>query len=214
MSNENFMIHGTLSGSLKNEVLRGMSAYEVAVANGFIGTEAQWLESLRGEDAEDAVRYIEQDLTEEEQKQARKNIGAVGKDFIIGYVRNVEDELELHKNNEEMHITAEEKEVLAKAKEYLESSDENISDIEIQTGNTDGTILVKINGEVTEVAVKGLGSAAFSDAKDYDTYGSAYSALVDSKSYTDDLANGQVNANKEAIASIEEIINNIEILLC
>lgn len=29
---------------------RGLSAYEVAVANGFVGTEAEWLESLRGED--------------------------------------------------------------------------------------------------------------------------------------------------------------------
>jgi hypothetical protein len=28
-------------------VTRGMSAYEVAVANGFVGTEAQWLDSLR-----------------------------------------------------------------------------------------------------------------------------------------------------------------------
>ena len=26
----------------------GASAYEVAVANGFVGTKAQWLESLRG----------------------------------------------------------------------------------------------------------------------------------------------------------------------
>ncbi len=28
----------------------GKSAYEVAVENGFVGTEAQWLESLKGED--------------------------------------------------------------------------------------------------------------------------------------------------------------------
>ena len=27
----------------------GMSAYEVALSNGYIGTEAEWLESLRGE---------------------------------------------------------------------------------------------------------------------------------------------------------------------
>lgn len=31
----------------------GKSAYEVAVANGFVGTEAQWLESLQGEPGED-----------------------------------------------------------------------------------------------------------------------------------------------------------------
>ena len=32
------------------ESLKGKSAYEIAVENGFIGTEAQWLESLKGKD--------------------------------------------------------------------------------------------------------------------------------------------------------------------
>ena len=31
----------------------GKSAYEIAIANGFIGTEAEWLESLRGSDGKD-----------------------------------------------------------------------------------------------------------------------------------------------------------------
>lgn len=31
----------------------GLSAYQVAVANGFVGSEAAWLESLQGEDGED-----------------------------------------------------------------------------------------------------------------------------------------------------------------
>ncbi len=31
----------------------GLSAYEVAVKNGFIGTEAEWLESLRGANGDD-----------------------------------------------------------------------------------------------------------------------------------------------------------------
>lgn len=30
----------------------GANAYEVAVANGFVGTEAEWLESLQGEQGE------------------------------------------------------------------------------------------------------------------------------------------------------------------
>lgn len=42
----------SLSGSLSNDVLRGMSAYEVAVAAGFVGTEEEWLESLKGEKLE------------------------------------------------------------------------------------------------------------------------------------------------------------------
>ena len=33
----------------------GSSAYDVAVSNGFTGTEEEWLESLRGESGDDAV---------------------------------------------------------------------------------------------------------------------------------------------------------------
>lgn len=38
-----------LNGSLTNEALRGYSAYQVAVANGFEGTEEEWLDSLKGD---------------------------------------------------------------------------------------------------------------------------------------------------------------------
>ena len=33
----------------------GKSAFEIAVENGFIGTEAEWLESLKGKDGKDGV---------------------------------------------------------------------------------------------------------------------------------------------------------------
>lgn len=36
----------------KGKFVRGMSAYEVAVANGFVGTETEWIESLVGEPGE------------------------------------------------------------------------------------------------------------------------------------------------------------------
>lgn len=39
---------GDISGSLSYPLARGPSAYEVAVANGYEGTEEQWLESLNG----------------------------------------------------------------------------------------------------------------------------------------------------------------------
>ncbi len=40
----------SLSGTSRPaSVIRGFSAYEVAVANGFVGTVEEWLESLRGE---------------------------------------------------------------------------------------------------------------------------------------------------------------------
>ncbi len=36
-------------------VTRGLSAYEIAVKNGFVGTEAEWLEYLRGDDGKDGT---------------------------------------------------------------------------------------------------------------------------------------------------------------
>lgn len=47
------MSAGDISGALSNPLARGPSAYEVAVANGFEGTESEWLESLHGEDGAD-----------------------------------------------------------------------------------------------------------------------------------------------------------------
>lgn len=44
-------IKGNLGGSLSNSLLQGKSAYEIAVANGFVGTEEEWLESLKGQAA-------------------------------------------------------------------------------------------------------------------------------------------------------------------
>ena len=36
-----------MSGTLNTEVLRGYSAYQVAVSQGFNGTQEEWLESLK-----------------------------------------------------------------------------------------------------------------------------------------------------------------------
>ena len=38
----------TISGNIMATVLKGLSAYEVAVKNGFVGTEEEWLQSLVG----------------------------------------------------------------------------------------------------------------------------------------------------------------------
>lgn len=45
----------TVNGTLTNTALRGYSAYQVAVFNGFEGTEQEWLESLKGGGAEGGV---------------------------------------------------------------------------------------------------------------------------------------------------------------
>ena len=38
-----------VSGLISQSVLKGLSAYEVAVQNGFQGSQSEWLQSLRGE---------------------------------------------------------------------------------------------------------------------------------------------------------------------
>lgn len=50
----------------------GKSAYQIAVDNGYEGTEEEWLESL----APAAVQYVGQELTPGQQQQARSNIDA------------------------------------------------------------------------------------------------------------------------------------------
>lgn len=46
-----------LRGSLSiPDAIYGKSAYEIAVAHGFEGTEAEWLESLKGEDGNEILK--------------------------------------------------------------------------------------------------------------------------------------------------------------
>ena len=39
-----------------SSVIRGKSAYEVALAEGFVGTEQEWLDSLKGEEGVSITR--------------------------------------------------------------------------------------------------------------------------------------------------------------
>lgn len=39
---------GNISAALSNPLTQGYSAYQIAVINGFEGTEQEWLESLKG----------------------------------------------------------------------------------------------------------------------------------------------------------------------
>lgn len=48
-----------ISGLISQAVLRGLSAYQIAVANGFDGTQAEWLQSLRGE----SIQFRSEGLT-------------------------------------------------------------------------------------------------------------------------------------------------------
>lgn len=55
---------------------RGKSAYEVAVDNGFVGTEEEWLESLKGQDG--FVDFA--DLSDEQKESLRGPAGRDGRD--------------------------------------------------------------------------------------------------------------------------------------
>ena len=60
VSNDIAEIHGDLSVVLRGEA--GESAYEIAVRNGYTGTEREWLESLKGE-AKEAERQAQMALS-------------------------------------------------------------------------------------------------------------------------------------------------------
>lgn len=45
----------SLSGKISNATLQGYSAYDIAVMEGYVGTEEEWLASLKGEDGEDGT---------------------------------------------------------------------------------------------------------------------------------------------------------------
>ena len=60
---------GNTQGQLYLLGSRGYSAYEVAVLNGFVGTEEEWLDSLKGEPGEPGTPFGE--LTPEEKEEIR-----------------------------------------------------------------------------------------------------------------------------------------------
>lgn len=52
-----------LEGRLYVAGTRGYSAYEIAVQNGFVGTEEEWLQSLVDAAAQELREQIEEDIT-------------------------------------------------------------------------------------------------------------------------------------------------------
>ena len=51
-----FLVGSCNLGISAADALRGLSAYEIAVKNGFVGDEAAWLESLKGEDGKNGAK--------------------------------------------------------------------------------------------------------------------------------------------------------------
>lgn len=61
---DDFIEETEQSGGQKGD--DGKSAYEVAVDNGFEGTESEWLESLKGKDGDKGDPFTYDDFTEEQ----------------------------------------------------------------------------------------------------------------------------------------------------
>lgn len=119
------LLRGKINGL---ETLKGYSAYEIALIHGFEGTEEEWLASLKGEkgnDAEGAILYTKQTLTEGQQAQARSNIGVeqaqrVSIGFAVGYPPDA----------------ALADKTFAELRAFLVSNTEIIADLELQKGDT------------------------------------------------------------------------------
>ena len=64
----------------------GFSAYQIALANGFIGTEEEWLDSLHGKDGKTGKAFTYADFTPEqlEALKVKGEKGDPGKDGING----------------------------------------------------------------------------------------------------------------------------------
>lgn len=84
----------------------------------------------------------------------------------------------------------------------------------ISMGSSNGTISVNTNGASTDVAVKGLGSAAYTNSSAYDAAGTAQSkadnALNSAKSYTDTKISNLINSAPTTLDTLGEIATAME----
>jgi hypothetical protein len=79
----------------------------------------------------------------------------------------------------------------------------------ISTGSSNGTISVNTNGTAVDVAIKGLGSAAYTASTAYDAAGTAQTkadaALKSAKTYADGIKNDLLNGAGPAYDTLKEL---------
>jgi len=81
----------------------------------------------------------------------------------------------------------------------------------VSSGSSNGTISVNTNGASADVAVKGLGSAAYTASTAYDAAGSANTALTNAKTYTDTVAEGKANtSHTHTIANVTNLQSSLD----
>lgn len=69
---------GSASGDIRYTLLKGFSAYEVAVIDGFVGTEEEWLASLKGETGDQGPKGDKGDIGPTGPKGLKGDTGATG----------------------------------------------------------------------------------------------------------------------------------------
>lgn len=75
----------------------------------------------------------------------------------------------------------------------------------ISTGTSNGTISVNTNGTTADVAVKGLGSAAYTSSAAYDAAGAAATAETNAKVYTDTAVANLVSSAPDTLDTLNEL---------
>ena len=79
----------------------------------------------------------------------------------------------------------------------------------VATGSSNGTISVNTNGTAVDVAIKGLGSAAYTASTAYDAAGTAKAkadaALASAKTYADGIKNDLLNGAGSAYDTLKEL---------
>ena len=68
---------GNISSALSNPLTQGYSAYEIAVKNGFQGTEKEWLESLKGYSPIRGIDYWTKEDIESIKKELKEYIDSL-----------------------------------------------------------------------------------------------------------------------------------------
>lgn len=169
-----------------------LDAYETAHAGDY--TNAQ-IDAAIKVVADDVAALGDTYATDEELAQAIEGAktDASNKDAVVlaeaqKGITAVQTALDTHTGNGDIHVTAEQKNTWNSA---LQAAD-------ITTGAANGTIAVK----GTDVAVKGLGSAAYAATTAFDASGAAAQALVDAKAYTDTAFGSFVEASEEEINAL------------
>ena len=162
----------------------------------------------RVDTAEGKITTLEGKMTAVEGKAAANEAAIAALDLLVGD-DSVADQIKTYVDNLKLAETYAAKSIettvanhIADTVAHVTTADKTkwnaaLQASDIASGSANGTIAVK----GTDVAITGLGSAAFTEASAYDAAGAAGQALIDAKAYADGLA-GNYDA-KGAAATAE-----------